>query len=170
MGTYLLLRREIIHDVEEFADLFGCLTLDHVRDGLATNITAYRLSFASPNPNTTIFDSQERLDVEVVGREDDLEEHLLIDSDEFLIPLVNVGGALARIILVLLGVSCGQRLAAMVLAVLENLCKRCDQYTGACTITTRRTFFNTLDDTLGRGIGWSLSPTSGQNMGTRVKA
>ena len=120
MGTYLLLRREIIHDVEEFADLLGCLTLDHVRDGLATNITAYRLSFASPNPNTTIFDSQERLDVEVVGREDDLEEHLLVHGDELLVPLADVSSALARII-VICRVSGGQWLAPVVLAVLEDL-------------------------------------------------
>jgi hypothetical protein len=44
----LLLRCEIIRDVECLADLLGRLALDHVRDRLAANI-------------------QQRLDVEIVG-------------------------------------------------------------------------------------------------------
>ena len=34
----LLLRREVVLDVEGFADLFGGLTLDHVGDGLTADI------------------------------------------------------------------------------------------------------------------------------------
>ena len=36
--SHLLLRSEIVDDVEELADLFRSLTLDHVRHGLASNI------------------------------------------------------------------------------------------------------------------------------------
>lgn len=36
----LLLRSEVIHDVEELPDLFRSLTLDHVGHGLATDITS----------------------------------------------------------------------------------------------------------------------------------
>ena len=43
---------------------------------------------------------QEGLDIQVVGGEDDLEKHLLVDSDEFLIPLANVRRPLARIVVV----------------------------------------------------------------------
>jgi len=35
----LLLRGEIVHDVEELPNLFGCLTLDHISDSLAAHIT-----------------------------------------------------------------------------------------------------------------------------------
>ena len=43
---------------------------------------------------------QEGLDIQVVGGENDLEKHLLVDSDEFLVPLADVGCSLARVILV----------------------------------------------------------------------
>ena len=36
--TYLLLRSEVIDDVEEFANLLGRLALDHVRNRLAANV------------------------------------------------------------------------------------------------------------------------------------
>jgi hypothetical protein len=63
-------------------------------------------------------DVEERLDVEVVGCQDDLEEHLLVDLDELGVPVRDVGCASAR----LLGVICGcGRVAAVVRAVLEDL-------------------------------------------------
>ena len=65
--------------------------------------------------------SQQRLDIEVVGRKDNLKQHLLINSDELLIPLANVCRALARLVLALVGISCGERLATVMFAVLENL-------------------------------------------------
>ena len=37
-----LLRREVVNNVEELADLLGRLALDHVRNGLATNIAVVR--------------------------------------------------------------------------------------------------------------------------------
>ena len=35
---YLFLRGKVIHDVEQFPDLLGCLALDHVSDRLAAHI------------------------------------------------------------------------------------------------------------------------------------
>jgi hypothetical protein len=63
--------------------------------------------------------AQQRLDVEVVGGEDDLEQHLLVDGDELLVPLADVRRPLAVVVLRL--VRRGERLAAVVLAVLEHL-------------------------------------------------
>jgi len=80
----LLLRGEVILDVECLTDLLRRLALDHVRDSLAADV-------------------EERLDVHVVCGEDDLEEHLLVDLHEFLVPLLNVGGLLAGIGVVVLG-------------------------------------------------------------------
>jgi hypothetical protein len=62
---------------------------------------------------------QEGLDVEVVGREDDLKEHFLVNGDELLVPLADISRAFAVIILRV--VRGGERLAAMVLTVFENL-------------------------------------------------
>ena len=80
----LLLWREIVLDVERLTDLLRRLALDHVRHGLAADV-------------------KQSLDVHVVGREDDLEEHLLVDLHELLIPLFDVGGLLARVGVVVLG-------------------------------------------------------------------
>ena len=63
--------------------------------------------------------AQQRLDVQVVRREDDLEEHLLVDGDEFLVPLADVRCPLA--VLVLRLVRGRELLAPMVLAVLKDL-------------------------------------------------
>jgi hypothetical protein len=114
----LLLGGEVVLDVESLTDLIGRLALDHVRDGLAADI-------------------EESLDVEVVGGlqivsvyslqnaeegkmtyEDDLEEHLLVDLHELLVPLVDVGRLLARVRVVVLG---GGRVVLVVLAPLDNL-------------------------------------------------
>ena len=80
----LLLRGEVILDVECLTDLLRRLALDHVRDSLAADV-------------------EERLDVHVVCGEDDLEEHLLVDLHELLVPLLNVGGLLAGVGIVVLG-------------------------------------------------------------------
>lgn len=48
---------------------------------------------------TTHKHRQERLDIEVVCSQDNLEKHFLVNSDELLIPLANVSGALAGLIL-----------------------------------------------------------------------
>jgi hypothetical protein len=94
-----LLGGEVVLDVEGLADLLGGLALDHVGDGLAADV-------------------EKGLDVHVVGSEDDLEEHLLVDLHELLIPLLNVGGLLAGVgVLVLLG----GRVLLVVVAPFENL-------------------------------------------------
>jgi len=39
--TYLFLGSEVVDDVEELPDLFRSLALDHVGDGLASDITTW---------------------------------------------------------------------------------------------------------------------------------
>ena len=63
----LLLRGEIVLDVEELADLLDGLALDQGGDLGAGEL-------------------EERLDIEVVGGHDDLEEHLLVDIDILGVP------------------------------------------------------------------------------------
>jgi hypothetical protein len=50
--------------------------------------------------------------------EDDLEEHLLVDLHELLVPLINVGRLLTRVRVVVLG---GWGVVLVVVAPLENL-------------------------------------------------
>lgn len=95
----LLLRGEVILDVEGLADLLRRLALDHVGHGLAANV-------------------EESLDVHVVGGEDDLEEHLLVDLHELLVPLFDVGGLLAGVGIVVLG---GRGIVLVLGAPLEDL-------------------------------------------------
>ncbi len=66
---------------------------------------------------------QQRLDVQVVGGENDLEKHLLIHGDELLVPLADVGSTFASLVLALVCISRWQRLAAMVFTVLEDLAR-----------------------------------------------
>jgi hypothetical protein len=95
----LLLGGEVVLDVEGLANLLGGLALDHVGDGLAADV-------------------KKGLDVHVVGSEDNLKEHLLVDLHELLVPLLNVGGLLAGVgVLVLLG----GRVLLVVVAPFENL-------------------------------------------------
>jgi hypothetical protein len=47
---------------------------------------------------------QQRLDIEVVGGQDNLEQHLLIDANELLVPLADVGCPLASLVLVLISI------------------------------------------------------------------
>jgi len=84
----LLLRGEIVCDVECLPDLLGRLALDHIGNSLAANV-------------------EQRLNVEIVcclctcqlpsqgwlgtrTHENDLKKHLLVDLHEFLVPLVDV--------------------------------------------------------------------------------
>ena len=66
--------------------------------------------------------TQEWLDIKVVSGKDDLEKHLLVDCDELLVPLGDVGRAFTRVVVVG-GVRWRQRVATVVLAVLENLAR-----------------------------------------------
>jgi hypothetical protein len=43
----------------------------------------------------TVLQPTPRLDIHVVGGEDDLEQHFLVNLHEFLVPLLDVGGLLA---------------------------------------------------------------------------
>jgi len=96
---FLLLGGEIVGDVKGLADLLRRLSLDHIGDSLATNI-------------------KEGLDIEVVGGKDDLEQHLLVDLHELLIPLIDVGGLLAGVGVIILGRS---RVVLVMLAPFDNL-------------------------------------------------
>ena len=95
----LLLRCEIIVDVEGLADLFRRFALDHVGNGLATNI-------------------KQSLDIEIVGGKDDFKKHFLVDLHEFLVPLIDICSFLTgvRVIFVCLG-----RVSAVMFTPLKNL-------------------------------------------------
>lgn len=103
--------------------------------------------------------SQEGLDVEVVCGENDLEQHLLVDSDKLLVPFADVGRALACLILGLVRVCAGKRLPAVMFAVFQDLTRVRSQPKprGARTkdqlIVAIHTFLRTLEDTLGNGMG-----------------
>jgi len=95
----LLLGGEVVLDVEGLADLLRRLALDHVGHGLAANV-------------------KEGLDIHVVGSQDNLEEHLLVNLHEFLVPLLNVGSLLTRVGVVVLG---RRRVVLVLRAPLEDL-------------------------------------------------
>lgn len=97
----LFFGREVILDVECLPDLLWRLALDHVRDRLAADI-------------------QQSLDVHVVGREDDLEEHLLVDLHELLVPVFDISSLFTRVCVIVLG---GGRVVLVVGAPLEDLPK-----------------------------------------------
>ena len=117
--AYLFLGREIVHDVEELADLFRSLALDHVSYSLASNIPESCSVKAAWH--IAMINLQQWLDIKVVGCENNLEEHLLIDRDELLVPFANVRRPLAGLVLVLLCICRRERLATVVLAVFEHL-------------------------------------------------
>ena len=79
----LLLGAEVVLDIERLPDVLGCLPLDHVGHRLAGDV-------------------QKALDVQVVGRQDQLEESALVDQEEFLVPVRDVVCPLDSV-LVLLG-------------------------------------------------------------------
>lgn len=95
----LLLWGEVILNVESLPNLFWRLALDHVRNSLAPNV-------------------KKGLDVHVVGGEDDLKKHLLVNLHELLVPILYVGGFLARIRVVVLS---WNRVILVVLTPLEDL-------------------------------------------------
>ena len=59
-------------------------------------------------------DIQKRFDVKIVGGKNDLEEHLLINCDELLVPFADISCSFAGLVLALV-------CTTMVLAILENL-------------------------------------------------
>jgi hypothetical protein len=69
---------EVIGNIKGLADFLGGLDLDHVCNSLASNV-------------------KEGLDIEVVGSEDNLKQHLLVDLHELLVPLLNIGCLLTRV-------------------------------------------------------------------------
>lgn len=65
--------------------------------------------------------SQQGFDIEIVSGQNNLEKHLLINGDEFLIPLADVSCALPSLILTLIGIGSRKRFTAMVLAIFKDL-------------------------------------------------
>ena len=66
-------------------------------------------------------DIQKRFDVKIVGGKNDLEEHLLINCDELLVPFADISRSFAGLVLALVCIWRRQGLTTMVLAILENL-------------------------------------------------
>jgi hypothetical protein len=64
---------------------------------------------------------QKRFDIEIVGGENDLKQHLLINGDELLVPFVDVSGAFAGLVLVGIRLCCRKRLATVMFAIFKNL-------------------------------------------------
>lgn len=64
---------------------------------------------------------QELLDIQIVGSEDNLKQHLLIYSDEFLVPFTDIGCALASVVLALVIITGREWLATVMCAVFKNL-------------------------------------------------
>ena len=93
----LFLGREVILDVEGFADLFWGLALDHVGNGLAADV--------EESLNVEIIcslcrDIRKNIDSDKATQstyQDDLEQHFLVHLHEFLVPLFDVGSLLTRI-------------------------------------------------------------------------
>ena len=106
----LLLRSEVVLDVESLTDLLRGLSLDHVGNSLAADV-------------------EEGLDIHVVGGEDDLEEHLLVDLHELLVPLFDVGGLLAGVGVIDLS---GRWVVLVLGAPLEDLLKHVLGNLGEC--------------------------------------
>merc|ERR1712159_955726 len=79
----LFLRGEVVLDVERLPDLLGALSSDHVRDRVTREV-------------------QELLDVQVVGRQDELEERTLVYLDKIVLPVLDLVVALGVGLLALL--------------------------------------------------------------------
>jgi hypothetical protein len=95
----LLLRCEVIGNIEGLADLFWRLALDHVCDSLAPNI-------------------EKSLDVKIVGSKNDLEQHFLVDLHKLLVPFIDVRCLLARVGIVFVGLG---RITTVMFAPLDDL-------------------------------------------------
>lgn len=95
-----LLGSKVVLDVEGLADLLGGLALDHVCDGLAADVEKgldievvgglYQLVRSSINKTWQIFDWQ--------TYQNNLKQHLLVNLHELLVPLVNLCGAAAVVV------------------------------------------------------------------------
>lgn len=96
------LRSEVVLDVERLADLLGGFALDHIGNSLAANVKESLdieviRSLEKDGPLVNIRQQDRR----VITYQDDLEEHLLVDLHEFLVPLINIRGLFARIRVIL---------------------------------------------------------------------
>lgn len=65
--------------------------------------------------------SQKGFDIKVVGSKNNLKEHLLVHGDKLLVPFADISSSLAGLILTRLGVSGGEDLVSVLLAVLQDL-------------------------------------------------
>lgn len=105
LSLYLsfLLGGKVVLDVEQLSDLLGSLALDHVGDSLATQV-------------------EQRLDVQIVGSEDDFEEHLLVNLDELAVPFGDVDVPSSGLLGGIVGIGRGgQGVVLVVLAPFEDL-------------------------------------------------
>ena len=93
------LGRKVVLDVEGLADLLRRLALDHICNSLASDV-------------------KEGFDIKVVCGKDYLEQHLLVDLHELLVPLIDVGGLLARVGVVFIGLG---RVVAVVFTPFDDL-------------------------------------------------
>ena len=114
----LLLRREIVLNVECLTDLFWGLALDHIRNRLAPDI--------QQSLNVKIVGSLSRCRVSLrslchmlkTTYQDNLKQHLLVYLHELLIPLINVCSLLPRVGVIVVG---RLRIGLVVFAPLKNL-------------------------------------------------
>lgn len=116
----LLLGGEVVLDVEGFADLFGRFPLDHVGDGLAANIKkSLNIQVVGGLMKTAVNGPLDQPSwIRAIAYQNDLEQHLLINLHELLIPLIDVGRLLARIRVV---VGRGWRIGTVVNAPFNHL-------------------------------------------------
>lgn len=98
-------------------------------------------------------DVQQRFNVEIVGSQDDLKEHFLVDIDEFGVPIANLGGTLSGLFRF---IGRGRRIAAVMGAIFQYL----EDVRDSLSTRIALTFFSTLLDTFTRGMGASESPKS----------
>lgn len=115
--------REVILDIEGLADIFWRLALDHICDGLATNIeegldikVVGSLGKLSTLPSRNIFDVARK--PERKEYQNDFEQHLLVDLHEFLIPFIDICGFPAGVVVLVAG---AWRVALMLCAPRNNL-------------------------------------------------
>ena len=93
----LFLGREVILNVEGFADLFWGLALNHVGNGLAADVEE---SLNVEIVCSLCRDMRKNGDSDKAAQstyQDDLEQHFLVHLHELLVPLFDVGSLLARI-------------------------------------------------------------------------
>lgn len=128
----LFLGSEVVLDVERLADFLRGLALDHIGDGLAADVEESldihvigSLSTANKTKNVSSCnfflreDKKESINViDISTYKDDLEQHLLIDLHELLVPLIDICRSPAGLCIVVVA---GDGIVLVVLAPFNNL-------------------------------------------------